>query len=369
MYISSKKKRRIPRRTVLFLSVILIVLTVLITGTVMFLTKGKDIKDSLVQMPFKSGDPYLSVGGNIAYADGAMLSCIDASQKDVWKAELFSDGLKYSTNGTYIAAVSDTVIMLIGPGGENLFSKQINGTISSVRLGKDKVAVRADQQSADKILSYIIIFDKSGNSVFRIDNLEGKYVLDYGFDTEGEQFYTLELDVSGAAPVSRITTYVPDAEKMTGIKELKDQLVEKIYIGEQAIFTMGTNRLSQYSSLNKDAKDVLVYGWVLEDVCEQASPSFVYVRSSESLYFDIARVISAAGDEAAINLPPGVFKILHGGERIYCFASNAIFVYTGDGQYLRSFDLPFEIDGVRRADSSHVFLTAGEAVYYLPLPK
>jgi hypothetical protein len=155
---------------------------------------------------------------------------------------------------------------------------------------------------------------------------------------------------------------------MTGIKELKDQLISKIYIGNEAIYTMGTNRLSQYSSLNSSAKDVLVYGWVLEDIFTQSPPSFVYVRSSESLYFDTARIITAAGTETKVNLPPGVFKILHSGEKIYCFASGSIFVYTGEGGYLRSYELPFEIDGAKRAMNGYVFITEGDNVYLMPLP-
>lgn len=369
MYISSKKKKRMPRKTVLFISVLFIVLVVFITGTVMLLTKGKDIKDSLVKMPFSSEVPFFSAGGNVVYMDGTVMTCSDFSLKDLWKAELASQDFTYTASNSLIAAVSEDVVMLIGSKGENLFSTRINGIITSVRLGKDKIAVSVDQPLSDKTLSYIIIFDKSGNSIFRIDDMAGKYVLDYGFDSEGKQLFVLELDVSGAAPVSRITTYVPGAAKMTGIKELKDQLVEKIYIGEQAIYTMGTKRLSQYASLNKDAKDVLVYGWVLEDICESTPPSFVYVRGSESLYFEVARIISASGSETNINLAPGVFKILHGGERIYCFASDAVFVYTDEGQYLRSHEMPFDIDGVRRAGSGHVFVTAGESVYLLPLPK
>ena len=131
---------------------------------------------------------------------------------------------------------------------------------------------------------------------------------------------------------------------------------------------MGTNRLSIYSSLNSDAKRILVYGWVPEDICTSGNIKFVYIPSSESKFIEITRIIDVSGSEIKINLPPNVFKILDTGDKIYCFATNFIFVYTGDGKYLRSYDLPFAIDGVQRAMDKYVFLTASDNVYLLPLP-
>jgi hypothetical protein len=113
---------------------------------------------------------------------------------------------------------------------------------------------------------------------------------------------------------------------MTGIKELKDQLVESVYFSSDSVFTMGTTTLSQYSSLNSNATEVLVYGWVLEDISSKGDTKFVYVPGGDSGHYEIARVISKTGDETKINLPPSVFKILHTGEKIYCFATNNIFV-------------------------------------------
>jgi len=134
------------------------------------------------------------------------------------------------------------------------------------------------------------------------------------------------------------------------------------------MYTMGTNDLSVYSSLNSAAKEILVYGWVLEDTCETGGIKFVYIPSSTGDYISIARIISASGNETKINLPPQVFKIIDNGDKIYCFATNNIFVYTGDGKFLRKYTLPFAIDGAQRAMDGYAFLKAAEDIYLLPLP-
>ncbi len=367
MYLNAKTKKRIPRRTVLFLSIILIVVIVFITGIVMLLTRGKEIKDTLVQMPFGRADTYFTAGGNIVYAKDGLLTCVDASSKDLWKVQLDAGDWTYTSEGTLVAASGTDVMTVISAKGENLFSARIDGSIQSIRLGKDKVAVCANQTLTDKTLSYIVIFDLTGSSLYQID-ITGKHMLDYGFDYAGDQLYVLELDVSGSAPLSRISTYRPETQAMTGIKELKDQLVESVYFSEDSVFTLGTNSLAQYSSLNSAPTEVLVYGWVLEDICSDSDTKFVYVPGNDGSTYDIARVIKSSGSEIKINLPPGVFKIMHMGEKIYCFASNSIFVYTSDGKYSRSYTLPLAIDGAKRAFGSNVFLTAGETVYLLPLP-
>lgn len=368
MYLNVKQKKRINPKTVLFLSAVFVVLVVFITGAVMLLTTGKDIKDSLIKMPFKSSDTYIPLGNTFVYTSGKILTCTDAGLGDKWKVELDSSELKYTSNKSLIAAAGQDVLMVFSEqGGTNLFSRRLDGTINSVRLGKDKVAVNTDQKSTDKTVSYIVVFGLDGTDIFKLD-ISGKYVLDYGFDASSSQLYILELDVTGSSPVSRVTTYRPETQSMTGIKELKDQLVESVYFGDSSVFTMGTKQLSEYSSLNSEGKEILVYGWMLEDICSKPDLRFVYVPSSSSEYYEIARIIKPSGDEIKINLPPNVFKIIHDGEKIYCFATNNIFVYTGEGKYLRTYNMPFPIDGAKRAMAGYVFLTAGDEAYLLPLP-
>ncbi len=368
MYLNVKQKKQIKPKAVLFLSAVFIVVVIFVTGTVMLLTKGKDIEESLVKMPFTADETFFAIGNTVVYTGSDSLTCTDTSLNDKWKIELESNVLKFTAGKSLIAAAGEDVLMVFDAQGQNLFSKRINeGNINSVRLGKDKIAVETDQALEDKTLSYIIVFGLDGTDLFKLD-ISGKYVLDYGFDAGSKQLYILELDVTGAAPISRVITYRPDTQSMTGVKELKDQLAHSVYFGESSVFTMGIKQLTEYSSLNTDGKEILVYGWILEDICDKADPIFVYVPSSDDAFIDITRIIKPSGDEVKINLPPSVFKILDTGEKIYCFATNNIFVYTGEGKYLRKYDVPFPIDGAKRAMDGFVFLMAAGEVYLLPLP-
>ena len=363
-----KKKRKVSKKAILFVSSILFVLVVLITGLVMVLTKGREVKDTMTELPFKSDAVSFCVGDTLVYTDGDLLTCMNASLENVWQLRMYTSGLNYTASSNVIVATSENVIQVINNESAPLFTKQLEeGVIRSARAGKDKVAICVDQQLTDSTLSYILVFDLSGNDLYQLSTT-GRNILDYGFDAQSNQLYVLELDVDGAAPVSRISTYRPETQAMTGINDLKDQLVSSVYITDDQIYAMGTSYLTTFTSLTQSQKR-LVYGWAVEDICTIGDPAFVYVQSAEKgSTLSVARVIHASGDEVKINLPPGVFSVIDTGEKIYCFASDSIFVYTVEGKYLRTHALPFEIDGAQKTIDGYAYLTVGDAVYLLPLP-
>ena len=62
VYIEKKnRKRRLPKKAVFFLISVLVVLAVLVTGLVLFITKRSEVKDSLIEMPFDTRDTYFCV--------------------------------------------------------------------------------------------------------------------------------------------------------------------------------------------------------------------------------------------------------------------------------------------------------------------
>ncbi len=364
-----KRKRKAPKKAILLLISIVLVLAVLITGLVMLLTKGHEIKDTTVLLPFKASQDYFCVGETIVYVDGPNLTCIDASLNSKWQLLMWASGLDYSASDEMIVATSGSTIQVVDENSALLFYGQIpEGVIKSSRAGKNKFAVYVDQPLADSTLSYIEVFNTSGDMIYQLPATD-RNILDYGFDAESDELYVLELSVSGVVPVSRICTYRPETQSMTGINDLKDQLVSRVYLTGDRIYAMGTNSLTTFTSLKQTSK-VLVYGWAVEDVCTvQENPVFVYVKSDEmDSAISVARVIKASGDEIKINLPPGVISVLNNGEKIYCFASDSIFVYTVEGKYQRTHELPIAVDGAQKAIDGYAFVTSGDAVYLLPLP-
>ena len=364
-----KKQRKLhfSKKSIIFFVAIFIVLIVLITGIVMITTKSKELKDSVVDLPFSSNSEYFPVGNTIVYADNELLTCVDTALNTVWQLKLYTGGLRYTANDDVIAAAGDNIIQVVKSDGSFLFQTQLEGTIQSVRLAKDKVAVNIDQVLTDKTLSYIIVFDLAGNSLFQLD-ISSQYVMDYGFDSSSERLYILELDVSGAAPVSKISTYRPETQSMTGNKEFKDQLIECILMIDDEIYTIGTNHLIIYTSFNSNDIEIMTYGWMLEDIFISSDPQFIFVPNTSNHKIDAIRAIRKSGDETTINLPPGVFSVINDGEKIYCFATSKVFVYTDEGKYLRTYDLPFSIDQVEKATDGYVFITSDETISLLPLP-
>ncbi len=367
MYIHNKTKKKVSRKALVFLISVIVVLVVLLTGLIMVLTKGKQIEDTLVPMPFTSDSEYSQVGSNVVYLSDTLLTSVDPSGKRVWQCSLYAAGLRIEANDHVIAAIGDDAIQCVDATGAQLFTTRIDGNIESARVGINKVAVYVRQTLENNQPSYILIFDLSGNNLYQI-TVTDKYILDYGFDTQGDQLYVLELDAAGSVPVSRISTYRPETQAMTGIKELKDQLVDGVKIIGKDIYAMGTHRLTIYPAANTgNSRDLLTYGWMVKDISMVGDSKFIYVPSSEAPY-DIARIIRASGGETKINLPPHVSWVVMGTDKIYCFANTSFFVYTGDGKYLRSYDLPFESSEVLRAMPGYVFISQGSSVYLMPLP-
>gem|GEM_PF-1476370 len=371
MYIDKKsKKRRLPKKAVFFLTGILLVIVVLLTGLIMILTKGYEVKDTLKQLPFGSDAAYFCVGSNIVYANGDLLTCINASLDTQWPLQMPASGLSYTASDSIIFATGGTMFWALDKNGGLLFFGEVEEgvVIKSARAGLDMAAIYVDQPLPDNTLSYIEVFDLKGTMLYQLP-VTGRNILDYGFDAQSDLLYLLELDVDGAAPVSRISTYRPETQSMTGINDLKDQLVSRVYLTGNQIYALGTDYLTTFTALRQSQKR-LIYGWVAEDICTDSDlPVFVYVQSAEmGGALSVARIIRSSGDEIKINLPPGVFSVLHTKEKIYCFASDSIFVYTVEGKYQRTHSLPFEVTRVQKAMDGYAFLTSGESVYLLPLP-
>ena len=370
MKYQSKAKKKLSKKAIAFLVSVIVALVVLLVGLILWLStvifSQSTGNKSLVQMPFSADAEYACVGPDIVYLNQSVLTCIDARLNNVWQCSIDPGSLKLDANDSVVVAYGENAIQCVDKNGALLFATRIDGQVQSARAGVNKVAVYVKQVLEDKTPAYILVFDLAGNSLYQID-VAGKYVLDYGFDSQSDQLYMLELDVTGSVPISRISTYRPETQAMTGIKELKDQLVASVRMVGKDIYAMGTNRLTIYPAANTgNSRDILTYGWMAEDLSALVETKFVYIPAQEG-EIDIARIIRASGDETKINLPPGVFGIIATDEKIYCFANGSYFVYTGEGKFLRTYE-GISADCVTRATPGHVFLTQGSSISLMTLP-
>lgn len=365
----SKRKNKLSKRSVLFLIGIAVAMTVLVIGLILLLSRGGDVEETLTPLPFTSNSKYFIAGNSIIYSDDNLLTCSDATPETVWQVSLYASNLDFVTRDNMIAIIGDNVIQIIDNDGNFISQTGMKDIIKSVRICRNKFAVHLMQQSDDEVSpSYIVIFNLDGEKLYEFE-VTGRHILSYDFDAQSDLLYLLELDVTGTAPVCRISTYRAETQAMTGIKEIKDQLVSKLYIHEGTLYAIGTNRMSIFPPMNADEQKIMTYGWILHDASIDNVPRFIFIPSHNTVdNIDTIRIINPRGNEITVNLPPGVFRILHEEDKIYCFASDNIFVYTSNGEYLRTYPLPFKIDKVERAIERHVFITVGETVYLLPLP-
>ena len=363
-----RTKRRFTKKAVFVFVGIFIALAVLITGIIL-ITGRKTLEDAVAVQPYGASSSYAAVGSNVVYIEDDYLKCINASQTEQWQIHLLSSGLELSTRKNKIAAAGNELLQVVDVQGKQYFTTKVTGDILSSRVCDNKAAVYVQQALTDETLSYILVFNMSGDVIYQLE-VTDKYILDYGFDYSSDLLYLLELDTTGVVPISRISTYRPETQSMTGVKELKDQLIKSIYIIDGTVYALGTNQLIKYTSLGENEKEVIVYGWMLEDfyLVNQNDPRFIYIPSNtDENGINIVRIIRSNGSEVSINLPPNVFSVIYMQDKVYCFTNTTIYTYTSSGKFLRSLTLPFEITGADRAVDGYVFITAEATVYMLPL--
>ena len=313
------RKLKFTKKAILVFSGIFIVLAVLITGIILLVTRSRGFEETMVTLPFEKDDNFVAVDNSVVYLEGDLLNSVNASLTSLWQKRLLSADLSLISRDNIVAATGDGLIQVVDSDGAHLFSTQLDGNIISARVCANKVAVYVEQISGEETLSYIINFDLAGIFLHQID-VTNRYILDYGFDYSSDLLYLLELDTSGVAPISRISTYRPESQSMTSVKELKGQLVDQLYIIDQKVYALGTNQLIIYTSLSDNEKEIVVYGWMQQDFYLEGDPSFVYIPSNTDAFgIDIVRIIKPSGDETSINMPPDVFKVLYLQDKVYCF--------------------------------------------------
>ncbi len=361
------RKLKLTKKAILVFSGMFVVLAVLITGIILLVTRSRGFEETMVVLPFDKQDSFVAVDNSIVYLEKDLLTSVNASTNIVWQKRLLSQNLDLISRDNIIVATGEGLVQVVDSSGAHLFSTQLDGNIISARVCANKVAIYVEQISGEETLSYIISFDLAGIFLHQID-VTNRYILDYGFDYSSDLLYLLELDIFGVAPISRISTYQPQTQSMTSVKELKGQLVDQLYLVNNKVYALGTNQLIVYSSLNENEMEIMVYGWMQQEFYLSGEPSFIYIPSNVDAFgIDIVRIIKPNGNETSINLPPDVFKVIYLQDKMYCFTQTVVYVYSPEGRFLRALDLPFAIADVSKAYANNVFVEAGDKMYLMPL--
>ena len=364
-----KSKKGINKRLMLFVITAAAVILAIV-GLVILITSGRNLKDVIKKASFSAKDTICTQDHGIYYTNGDNLVFADYASKEIWSKKMFSEGLKITSSENLIAAYNEKAIQLFDANGNQYFTKEITGDIVNAKCGLDKAAVISEVQTEDEgAKKYLTVYNTKGESIDTID-LKKQNVIDIGFYGKKSKLWALTLDVTGVLPISRIATYDPEGQSMTGIIDINGQLIQKLIIDESNIYASGTTNLYIYSVYGEKKNSILIYGWNFHgQFYTDKTPLFIYVpRIQTNKQFDSLRLIKTGSYDLTIQLPPDIIKATIYANKIYCFSETGLYKYSLEGKMEDKYTLPFAIDSVSRIYDKYAFVVKGSNEYILPLP-
>lgn len=366
---SLKSKKGINKR-LMFFAITATAVILAIVGLIILITSGKNLKDIIKKASFKAKDTICTQDHGIYYTDGDNLVFADYASKEIWTKKMFSKGLKITSSENMIAGYNEKAIQLFDVNGNQYFTKEITGDIINAKCGLDKVAVISQVMTEEEGLKkYLTVYNTKGESIDTID-LKNQNVIDIGFYGKKSKLWVLTLDVAGVIPISRIATYDPEDQSMTGIIDINGQLIQKLIIDESNIYASGTTNLYIYSIYGEKKDSILIYGWNFHgQFYIDKTPLFIYVpRIQTNKEFDSLRLIKTGSYDLTIQLPADIIRATIYNNKIYCFSKKELYKYTLEGKMEDKYALPFDIESVSRIYDKYAFMVKGANEYILPLP-
>ncbi len=364
-----KSRRKIKILRLLILIVACLAVVALIAMLAIYLIGSSKLENQLVRLNASSTTQILSSDSNLYTLDGDVLVSTDYSGKDVWSVKLPSDNLSVAASNNLICAYNKTTLQVLNTNKENLFAITSENEIADVRCGLEHVSYLTTLTNEEGITSpHIIVFDQAGTKIDDVE-LQAESVLDFGFTRDSDTLWVLTLDTSGVAPISRISTYAP-GQSITGVIDINDTLVEKVYFDQDNIVASSTNQLYYYNYFNEELDSLTVYGLEpIDVVTSDGNIGFVYKlrQSNDYLPTDSIRVVSNSLEEISIQLPPEIAYIVTNNDKIYCFDSETMYTYNINGTLENTHTFEMPINNIQKLNSGHLLIQSNLDYYILPL--
>ncbi len=356
------------RRFVLTLVAGVMVLGALIALAVILLSGDMDLSATMKQVLMKPADPVVSDDSNVIFARDGALHCIDQKNQERWTAQLFASDVWLCLSKNAVAAYSKDTIKLYDRSGTALFDRKFDQEIVQASCGEAYVAVALKD---DDGAYTIFVTDFAGNPVETIKSIPGRHVMQTGF-FGNDSLYALAMDSSGTLPVTCISTYQP-GKSMTSVVTIQGELVEKLIFTADSMYAVTTAHVTQYSLVGEQQAQVLVYGWVLQGWrMDNGAPQMVFASRSQvekDKRISTLRLVTVAGMDQPIYLPPACHTVVAGKDKFYCFSPDSVYAYDSKGKLLKQYPLPGKSDGARAVmGGSAVLVFDGEASSISPLP-
>ncbi len=315
----SPKRRRIY---LLILTAVLLALFVLIARS-LFAPGGKAL--SAVKLRCLATQDVTPFGNDILYYDGLTLYCLRSNGAERWSYPLGENAF-FSCSDSMIAAWTGTQFHIIDRNGNATYNENLANAIQFARVGSKYVGVVLGSD----ISPSLEIKDMQGTTA---DSESTAYkdliLLDLGFFSDGEFFWTTSLDAYGSVPDTTLNTYRVNVSSSGGIS-LGDHLVYAVIYAGQQLNVVSTQQLRKYDYRGTidSSGTVLVYGWQLIDSQVSGSEAMLLFTPSRSADdsgdINQLRLIWGKTDKR-YSLPSLCISAALYGRKIYAFSEDMVY--------------------------------------------
>lgn len=334
-----------------------------------------------ISIPATANQPIEPLGSGSLYYDGSSLHAIDSSGRQIWSYPAGSLA-EFSVGAGGVATWSGAALSLLNAQtGAALFSNTLAGNIITAKFGKDYAAVQIEQAGNEtKVLSeaqrehnsIMLILDSGGRQVDEI-KLSNQTVLDSGFFSNDQLFWTMSLNTEGTVPICIISSYKPGRLLAGRISDTEQVLYHAMFLSSKIRVT-GETHVKDYDNFgNEIVKNrILVYGWCLVDVDEtQDVPTMAFVPTGQADGTTGITDIRTIQEQTVktIRLPNAAKQVFVSGSTVYAFSNDRVMVCRSGALEPDTFWLPRQIDKIVALTENHTAIaTSGTSVFMIPLP-
>jgi len=352
------------RRKPKVLPIVLALAAVVVAVGLCLLLFGGGSSAGLIELPVSAAAEYGFTEKGMLAIEGSMMYYIDLKGEKQWEVPLTDENCHIAASSNFCVLYTDNVVQAMNTEGEALFpSIEFSGKVLSVRCGSGFIAVLKEENDGSR---FIYIYDAKGT---RTDKLELKHnaMLDYGFDEERGNLYTLMVNTDSSLPVCTVSTYNVASGSDTGAMTKEGQIIERVYFGGGKTYAVGTNHLTTFTSTGKEEKASLIYGWRVMDLQPAGTPiALLCVRQQTRTSATVAAKLLyvESGAEYGFRLNPNTIGAYFIDGKVLVVQSNKLSYYDLKGKFLSETTLDFTVDAVEDMDSRLV-LKSGDKLYLM----
>lgn len=358
----ARNRRRTITRLLLLLLLALIVIGGIVAA-VLLLTKKGTQQAPLTALPFSSTAEYAFTGNGFLYttADGIAFHDITDSGND-YTASVPTGQVKVMGSQTAHVMYNAAALKIVGAPDSNSYAEQL----VNVACGSGHVAA--------------LWRDAAGKESIQVLNLAGEqkdllvfdkqFVVNFGFNTtKNEYLWVLTLDIQSDTPICTVHIYNMTLGSTSGILQIQNQMVERVYFTNSSIFVVGTNQIIRYTlENNRDTYRETVYGWRVLD-CSNGSSFLLAPRSSGTLgllkVLTLAEADVSSAKQTLIQAPAGAIGAFLMQDRLAIVTEKMVYTYDLNGKRLSETAWDITVSDAKKLDGSTLLITQANGSLYL----